>query len=138
MLSAKIIGRSSGGNAVAAAAYRAGERLEGERCSLDEAGKMTRSREVFDYTNKGAVVDSFIVAPQNASQALTERQTLWRGHAVLAAHTATCAGSIALPVCTPTSSPPCRPPCTGLLQRLRELAALVCRDREVGYRNRAA
>ena len=78
MLSAKIIGRSSGGNAVAAAAYRAGERLEGERCSLDEAGKMTRSREVFDYTNKGGVVDSFIVAPENASQTLTERQSLWQ------------------------------------------------------------
>ena len=39
---------------------------------------MTRSREVFDYTNKGAVVDSFIVAPQNASETLTERQSLWQ------------------------------------------------------------
>ena len=78
MLSAKIIGRSTGGNAVAAAAYRSGDRLEGERCTVGDDGKMTRKAEVFDYTRKGAVVDSFIIAPENASKALRERQTLWQ------------------------------------------------------------
>ena len=77
MLSAKIIGRSSGGNAVAAAAYRSGEKLEGERYELDEDGKALRTAETFDYTRKGGVVESLILAPEGAPEWTRDRATLW-------------------------------------------------------------
>lgn len=64
MLSAKIIGRSTGGNAVAAAAYRSGEKLhDGEK--------------THDYTRKQAVVESFILAPSGAQEWATDRAELW-------------------------------------------------------------
>lgn len=64
MLSAKIIGRSTGGNAVAAAAYRSAEKLhDGEK--------------THDYTRKKAVVDSFIIAPKGAGEWATDREQLW-------------------------------------------------------------
>lgn len=65
MLSAKIISRSAGGNAVAAAAYRTGEKLhDGEK--------------THDYTGKGNVVSSFIIAPDGAPAWAYQREELWQ------------------------------------------------------------
>ena len=50
--SAKVIGRSSGRSAVAAAAYRAGERLHDERIDRDH-----------DFTNKAGVLHSEVMLP---------------------------------------------------------------------------
>jgi hypothetical protein len=63
---AKIIGRSDGRSAIAAAAYRACARL-----TDPETGK------VQDYTRKGGHVASFILAPDAAPEWATDRQQLW-------------------------------------------------------------
>ena len=64
--SAKVIGRASGRSAVAAAAYRAGERLHDERLDRDH-----------DFTNKSGVVHSEVLLPEGASERLGDRATLW-------------------------------------------------------------
>jgi Ti-type conjugative transfer relaxase TraA len=65
-LSVKVIGRSAGRSAVAAAAYRAAEELHDER--LDRA---------HDFTNKAGVVHSEILLPDGAPERLLDRATLW-------------------------------------------------------------
>ena len=65
-LSAKIIGRSSGRSSVAAAAYRAAERLEDERSGLDH-----------DYTRKNGVLHTEILAPDDAPDWMKDRAQLW-------------------------------------------------------------
>lgn len=65
-LSASVITRSDGRSAVAAAAYRAGDRLTDAR--LDS---------VYDYTRKGGVVHSEIMAPEAAPGWVHDRETLW-------------------------------------------------------------
>jgi hypothetical protein len=65
-LSCKIIGRSAGRSAVAAAAYRAGVSIEN-----------TFDGEVHDYSQKGGVVYSKIFLPENAPPEYADRATLW-------------------------------------------------------------
>lgn len=65
-LSAKIVSRSTGRSSVAAAAYRSGSRLRDERTGHDH-----------DYTRKGGVEHSEIVAPENAPDWMLDRATLW-------------------------------------------------------------
>ena len=65
-LSAKVIGRSSGRSSVAAAAYRSGSRLRDDRTGQDH-----------DYTRKGGVEHSEIVAPTNAPAWMLDRAALW-------------------------------------------------------------
>ncbi len=55
-LSAQIIRRSAGRSAVAAVAYRAHERIEDERTGL-----------VHDYSRQRGEVETFILAPTNAT-----------------------------------------------------------------------
>ena len=62
----KIIGRSSGRSSVAAAAYRAGQKMRNER-----DGKL------HDYTLKQGVVHSEIMLPANAPKEYRDRKTLW-------------------------------------------------------------
>ena len=64
--SAKVIGRSSGRSAVAAAAYRAGERLHDERLDRDH-----------DFTDKAGVVHSEVLLPEGAPEHLSDRERLW-------------------------------------------------------------
>ncbi len=64
--SAKVIGRSSGRSAVAAAAYRAGERLHDERIDRTH-----------DFTNKAGVLHSEVMLPKGAPEAFADRATLW-------------------------------------------------------------
>lgn len=64
--SAQVIKRSDGRSAVAAAAYRAGERLVDERLEMP-----------FDYRNRGGVEHSEIMLPEGAPARLSERSTLW-------------------------------------------------------------
>ncbi|WP_298337590.1 Ti-type conjugative transfer relaxase TraA [uncultured Erythrobacter sp.] len=64
--SAKVIGRSSGRSAVAAAAYRAGEQLHDERIDRDH-----------DFTNKAGVLHSEVMLPNGAPEAFADRATLW-------------------------------------------------------------
>jgi hypothetical protein len=61
-----MISRSDGRSAVAAAAYRAGDRLTD-----------TRLESVYDYTRKGGVVHSEIMAPETAPGWVHDRETLW-------------------------------------------------------------
>jgi Ti-type conjugative transfer relaxase TraA len=63
---AQIISRKDGRSSIAAAAYRAGERLVDER-----TGKM------HDYTRKSDIVNSAILLPENAPEAFRDRETLW-------------------------------------------------------------
>jgi ATP-dependent exoDNAse (exonuclease V) alpha subunit len=65
-LSAQIIKRSEGRSAIAAAAYRAGERL------VDR-----ESGAAFDYRNKGGIVHSEIRTPANAPAWMQDREELW-------------------------------------------------------------
>jgi Ti-type conjugative transfer relaxase TraA len=65
-LSAKVIGRSSGGSAVASAAYRAAEKLHDE--------KLDRTH---DYSAKAGVVYSEILLPKGAPGKWEDRETLW-------------------------------------------------------------
>jgi len=64
--SMKIISRAEGRSAVAAAAYRAGERL------IDE-----RTGEVADFTRRGDVLDREILAPANTPEWVHKRERLW-------------------------------------------------------------
>jgi len=60
------IKRSAGRSAVAAAAYRAGEKLHSEYYGEDS-----------DYTKKEGVVLSDILLPVNAPAEYSDRETLW-------------------------------------------------------------
>jgi Ti-type conjugative transfer relaxase TraA len=64
--SAKVIGRSAGRSAVAAAAYRSGEELHDTLLDLDH-----------DYTGKRHVVHSEIMLPGGAPERWADRETLW-------------------------------------------------------------
>jgi hypothetical protein len=64
--SVKGVGRATGRSVVAAAAYRSGERLTDERTG-----------EVFDYRARGGVVETFIIAPDNAPSWAHDRARLW-------------------------------------------------------------
>src|SRR5579885_2185844 len=64
--SVKLISRSSGRTAIAAAAYRAGARLHDEQ--LDQT---------YDYTRRRGIETSFIVAPDNAPEWAYHLERLW-------------------------------------------------------------
>ncbi len=64
--SAKVIGRSTGRSAVAAAAYRAAEELHDERLDLDH-----------DFTAKADPVHREIMLPEGAPERWGDRETLW-------------------------------------------------------------
>ena len=64
--SIKIVSRGKGKAAVAAAAYRSGEKLTNEWDGLTH-----------DYTKKGGVVHSEILLPAHAPPAFSDRSTLW-------------------------------------------------------------
>ena len=64
--SIKIVSRGKGKSAVAAAAYRSGEKLMNEWDGLTH-----------DYTKKGGVVHSEILLPAHAPPAFSDRSTLW-------------------------------------------------------------
>ena len=64
--SIKIVSRGKGKSAVAAAAYRSGEKLTNEWDGLTH-----------DYTKKGSVVHSEILLPAHAPPAFSDRSTLW-------------------------------------------------------------
>ena len=66
--SVKSVGRSNGRSIVAAAAYRAGVVL------LDEI-----TGQFADYRARGGVLDSFILAPENAPSWTHDRARLWNG-----------------------------------------------------------
>lgn len=65
-LSATVISRSAGRSATAAAAYRAGERIEDQR-----------SGEVFDFSRKGSIEHTEIMAPDRTPDWMRHRSTLW-------------------------------------------------------------
>ena len=65
-LSVKTIKRSAGRTATAAAAYRAGERIECQR-----EGRL------HDYTRKSGIEETFIVAPKTAPAWAQDRTALW-------------------------------------------------------------
>ncbi|RYJ04349.1 MAG: Ti-type conjugative transfer relaxase TraA, partial [Acetobacteraceae bacterium] len=65
-LSAKVISRGSGRSAVAAAAYRAAERLHDDRLGRDQ-----------DFTAKTGVVHREVLLPEGAPDAWQDRATLW-------------------------------------------------------------
>ena len=62
----KVIGRSSGASAVAAAAYRSASRLRDDQ--IDRA---------HDFTAKRGVVHSEVLLPEGAPDALSDRERLW-------------------------------------------------------------
>ena len=64
--SIKIIKRSQGRSAVAAAAYRSGQKLTNEWDGITH-----------DYTKKGGVVHSEIILPAHAPSEFSDRSTLW-------------------------------------------------------------
>ena len=63
---ATVISRASGGSAVAAAAYRSGEKL------IDE-----RTGEAHDYSRRSGVDGAEIIAPEGAPDWVRERARLW-------------------------------------------------------------
>jgi len=65
-LSAKVISRAGGRSSVAAAAYRVAGRLRDERQGVEH-----------DYSRKGGVVHSEIIAPKNAPDWMRDRDQLW-------------------------------------------------------------
>lgn len=65
-LEAKLISRSKGRTAIAAAAYRACERLADKRTGLTH-----------DYSRKQGLVQATILLPQNAPKSYHERELLW-------------------------------------------------------------
>ena len=65
-LSAKVISRVGGRSSVAAAAYRTAGRLHDDRQGLEH-----------DYSRKGGVVHSEIMAPENAPDWMRDRNQLW-------------------------------------------------------------
>ncbi|MGQ2943104.1 MAG: Ti-type conjugative transfer relaxase TraA [Blastomonas fulva] len=64
--SAKAISRAAGSSALAAAAYRAGERLHDDRLGRTH-----------DFTNKAGVVHSEVMLPEGANDAWSDRERLW-------------------------------------------------------------
>ncbi len=64
--SIKIVSRGKGKSAVAAAAYRSGEKITNEWDGLTH-----------DYTRKGGVVHSEILLPPHAPPSFSDRKTLW-------------------------------------------------------------
>jgi len=64
--SAKMISRSTGRSAVAAAAYRTAERIEDHRQGLEH-----------DYSNRTGVLSSEILVPEGTPDSLRDRATLW-------------------------------------------------------------
>ena len=62
----KIISRGKGKRAVAASAYRSGEKIKNEYDGI-----------VHDFTRKGGIAHTEILLPQNAPQAFLDRGTLW-------------------------------------------------------------
>ena len=60
------VSRGKGQSAIAAAAYRAGERLQDHYYG-----------EFADYTAKGGVVYTEIIAPDYVPESLHDRETLW-------------------------------------------------------------
>ena len=64
--SAKVIGRSSGSSAVAAAAYRSASELFDERLERHH-----------DFSNKTGVTHSEVMLPEGAPEHLADRTTLW-------------------------------------------------------------
>ncbi len=62
----KIIKRSEGRSAVAAAAYRSGQKLTNQW-----------DGQTHDYTRKGGVVHSEILLPAHAPPTVSDRSTLW-------------------------------------------------------------
>ena len=64
--SVKIIGRSKGKSVIAAAAYRAGEKLYDRETGLTH-----------DFARKGGVVHQEILLPDHALKEYLDRQTLW-------------------------------------------------------------
>lgn len=65
-LSVKVISRSAGRSAVAAAAYRCAGRLHDERFDRTH-----------DFTNKGGVVHSEVLLPEGSPEHLSDREQLW-------------------------------------------------------------
>ncbi len=65
-LSVKVISRSSGRSAVAAAAYRGAERLHDERLDREH-----------DFTNKDGVIHSEVMLPEDAPEEFADREKLW-------------------------------------------------------------
>ena len=64
--SIKIISRGKGKSAVAAAAYRSGEKLTNEYDGITH-----------DYTRKGGIVHTEILLPDNAPPSFSDRSVLW-------------------------------------------------------------
>jgi ATP-dependent exoDNAse (exonuclease V) alpha subunit len=64
--SSRIISRGSGGNAVGAAAYASGERIED-----------ARSGKVYDFSDKADVVSSELLLPEGAPDWMADRAALW-------------------------------------------------------------
>jgi hypothetical protein len=64
--SVKVMSRSAGRSAVAAAAYRLGECLQDERYD-----------QTHDYTRRSGVVDSFTLAPEDAPDWALDPEALW-------------------------------------------------------------
>lgn len=62
----KIISRGKGKSAVAASAYRSGEKIKNEYDGI-----------VHDFTRKGGIAHTEILLPQNAPQEFSDRETLW-------------------------------------------------------------
>ena len=62
----KIISRGKSKSAVAASAYRSGEKIKNEYYSI-----------VHDFTRKGGIAHTEILLPQNAPQEPSDRGTLW-------------------------------------------------------------
>ncbi|HEL0021447.1 TPA: MobA/MobL family protein [Streptococcus equi subsp. zooepidemicus] len=65
-LSIKIISRGKNKSAVAASAYRSGEKIKNEYDGI-----------VHDFTRKGGIAHTEILLPQNAPQEFLDRGTLW-------------------------------------------------------------
>lgn len=65
-LSAQIIKRADARSVIAAAAYRAGERLRDEQADIEH-----------DYTRRGGVAHKEIMAPDDAPDWVNDRQALW-------------------------------------------------------------
>ena len=65
-LHAQIIKRSAGRSAVAAAAYRAGEKLHNDYDGI-----------TYDFTRKSGVVHTEIMLPENAPKEYSDRSALW-------------------------------------------------------------
>jgi len=65
-LSIKIISRGKGKSAVAASAYRSGEKIKNEYDGI-----------IHDFTRKGGIAHTEILLPQNAPQEFVNRSVLW-------------------------------------------------------------